>query len=97
MGWFSDSPKISQLVEVNLGYKPGSLHQSLFLKLRRVLKVEEKMAPGPFVPHPRECGYKEGQDGVWAAVLPPPHGAAGLEEPPAAIYCILKPFAFNAV
>lgn len=52
--------------------------------------MEEKMAPGSFVPHPRECGYEEGQDGVWAAVLPPPHGAVGLEEPPAVIYCILN-------
>ena len=29
MGWFSNSPKISPLVEVNLGYKSGSVGQNL--------------------------------------------------------------------
>lgn len=48
MGWFSTLPKGSKLVEVNLRYKPGSLHQNLYsspyiimlLKLWRVQKEE---------------------------------------------------------
>lgn len=86
MHWFSDSPKISQLVEVNLRYKPGSLHQNLFsspyvimlLKLWRAQKAEEKMAPGSFVLLPREPGTRKAK----AAVLPSLQGAGRLKEPP---------------